>query len=102
MPSAKAALIKPLGGVLANVIADPEGIHDLHALARRLPALRISERATCNLEMLAVGGFSPRDRFMGREDYLRVLEEARLTNSYLFPTPVTLSVQADHGVHLES
>ncbi len=46
----------------------------------------------CDLELLAVGAFSPLDRFMGKEDYERVLTEMRLKNGTLFPIPVTLPI----------
>ncbi|MEA3350800.1 MAG: bifunctional sulfate adenylyltransferase/adenylylsulfate kinase, partial [Chloroflexota bacterium] len=44
------------------------------------------------LELLAVGGFSPLDRFMGEDDYQRVLTEMRLADGTLFPMPITLTI----------
>ncbi len=35
------------------------------------------------------------DRFMGAEDYRRVVEEMRLSDGTLFPIPVTLPVDKD-------
>ena len=61
----------------------------------RLPSIQISQRALCDLELLATGAFSPLDRFMGKADYERVLTEMRLTNGMLFPIPVTLPVDED-------
>ena len=46
----------------------------------------------CDLELLSTGAFSPLDRFMGREDHERVLEEMRLSNGSVFPISVTLPV----------
>ena len=45
----------------------------------------------CDLELLATGGFSPLDRFMGKADYERVLHEMRLSDGVLFPLPITLT-----------
>jgi len=42
------------------------------------------------LELLAIGAFSPLDRFMGEKDHQCVLDELRLANGVLFPVPVTL------------
>jgi sulfate adenylyltransferase len=42
--------------------------------------------------LLAVGAFSPLDRFMGAGDYQRTLDEMRLLNGLLFPLPITLPV----------
>jgi sulfate adenylyltransferase len=32
--------------------------------ANRLPSIQLSSRSLCDLELLAVGGFSPLDRFV--------------------------------------
>jgi sulfate adenylyltransferase len=69
--------------------------------AKTLPPVRLSERAICDLELLAVGAFSPLDRFMGRADYKRVCAEMRLANGRLFPIPVTLPVSNDETLTLD-
>ena len=69
--------------------------------AKTLPAVQLSERASCDLELLAVGAFSPLDRFLGREDYERVVAEMRLANGQLFPIPVTLPVSNDQSLTLD-
>lgn len=69
--------------------------------ARTLPSLVISKRSVCDLEMLAVGAFSPLDRFMGRNDLGHVLETMRLATGQLFPVPITLPVHAADGLQLD-
>ncbi|MHA2428442.1 MAG: bifunctional sulfate adenylyltransferase/adenylylsulfate kinase, partial [Candidatus Hermodarchaeia archaeon] len=69
--------------------------------ASSLPALQISDRAACDLELLATGAFSPLDRFMGSEDFARVLREMRLLSGALFPIPVTLPVQPAEFLKLD-
>jgi sulfate adenylyltransferase len=69
--------------------------------AKTLPPVRLSERAICDLELLAVGAFSPLDRFMGKADYERVCGEMRLANGGLFPIPVTLPVANDQSITLD-
>ena len=91
-------LIPPYGDVLVDLLAEDEA---LWARANTLPSIQLSERAVCDLEMLAVGGFSPLDRFMGLADYERVLEEIRLASEHIFPIPITLPVSADSGVQLD-
>ncbi len=85
-------LIAPCGGELVNLLCEHEAADDLRARAVRLPSLQLSERAVCDLELLATGGFSPLDRFMGRDDYERVLQEMRRAGGQLFPMPITLPV----------
>ncbi len=95
------SLISPYGGSLVNLMVSPEEAADLKAYASRLPSLQVSERVVCDLELLAVGGFSPLDRFMGREDYRRVLEEMRLENGYVFPIPITFPVEPSPDIKLD-
>ncbi|HEY5446697.1 MAG TPA: sulfate adenylyltransferase, partial [Pyrinomonadaceae bacterium] len=51
---------------------------------------------------MATGAFSPIDRFMGREDYRRVVAEMRLSSGQLFPIPITLPIRDDIQVQLDS
>ncbi|MBV7339965.1 bifunctional sulfate adenylyltransferase/adenylylsulfate kinase [Chloroflexi bacterium TSY] len=95
-------LISPYGGELIDLIVPDEAQEELKNYAGTLPSIQISERAVCDLELLAVGGFSPLDRFMGAEDHQRVLDEMRLANGTLFPMPITLPVDPDSGVNLDT
>lgn len=94
-------LIEPHGGRLVDLIASGTSSIALKAAADTLPSVRLSERAACDLEMLAVGGFSPLDRFMGAADTARVLEEMRLADGRLFPIPVTLTVEPSPALALD-
>lgn len=95
-------LISPYGGHLVNLVPPPEAREELREYAATLPSLQISPRALCDLELLANGGFSPLDRFMGQADFVRVVEEMRLANGTLFPIPVTLPVDRDAPIRLDS
>jgi sulfate adenylyltransferase len=86
-------LIEPCGGRLVNLLVPGDERESLKDYAARLPSVQISERAACDLELLATGGFSPLSGFMGLADYARVLDEMRLANGHLFPIPVTLPVE---------
>jgi sulfate adenylyltransferase len=94
-------LIAPYGGRLVDLLVPPEAVDELREHAGRLPSLQLSERAVCDLELLATGGFSPLDRFMGGQDYRRVLGEMRLADGHIFPVPVTLPVDAGPAVRLD-
>lgn len=95
MPS---LLIPPYGGKLVNLMVPPDEVGEVKSYASHLPSVLLSDRAVCDLELLATGAFSPLDRFMGQADYRRVLEEMRLTSGYVFPIPVTLPVEP--GPHI--
>lgn len=85
-------MIAPYGGKLINLLVKEDKRKELSEEAKFLPSIQISYRSQCDLELLAVGAFSPLDRFMGERDYKNVLSEMRLSNGTLFPIPVTLPV----------
>jgi len=89
------AIIEPYGGQLVSLLASPDAAPALKEQASHLPSLQLSERSLCDLELLAVGAFSPLDRFMGAADYAAVLETMRLADGTLFPIPITLPVGDD-------
>lgn len=91
-------LITPCGTTLVDLMVPAEQQADLMARAKTLPAIRLTERALCDLELLATGAFSPLDQFMGSSDYQRVVSEMRLDSDQLFPIPITLSVADDVGI----
>jgi sulfate adenylyltransferase len=95
-------LVPPYGGQLVNLLVDDEAAAELKAYATQLPSLQLSERSMCDLELLATGAFSPLDRFMGRLDHQRVVDELRLANGHLFPIPITLPVEPAADLHLDS
>lgn len=96
-----ASLIPPFGGTLVDLLVPEETREEMKAYASTLPSLQISSRVACDLELLSIGGFSPLDRFMGRDDLLRVLDDMRLTSGQLFPLPVTLPVSPGSDIHLD-
>lgn len=87
----KANLITPYGGSLVNLVVDEEERRELLERLPALPSIKISQRAVHDLELLAVGGFSPLKTFMGKTDYERVLHEMRLSDGTLWPLPITLT-----------
>jgi sulfate adenylyltransferase len=86
-------LIPPYHDKLINLVVDREQHDELAERANNLTSLRLSPRLLCDLELLSTGAFSPLDRFMGKADYTRVLEDMRLANGALFPIPVNLPVR---------
>ncbi len=85
-------LIAPHGGELIDRLATPAEKEDFLAKADSLPRVQLDERATSDLVMIAIGGFSPISGFMGQEDYISVVEKMRLASGLPWSVPVTLSV----------
>ena len=86
---------------LIDLTIELEEFRDTLEYAKTLPSVRLSERALCDLELLGTGAFSPLDRFMGSDDYNRVVEEMRLAGGQLFPIPITLPVGPDAAIKLD-
>ncbi|MCF2972106.1 sulfate adenylyltransferase [Synechococcus sp. Nb3U1] len=84
--------IPPHGGTLINRIAPAEQVEELRSKAEHCPTIDLSERAQSDLEMIAIGGFSPLIGFMGRADYQAVVETMHLANGLAWSLPVTLPV----------
>jgi sulfate adenylyltransferase len=83
-------VIRPYHSFLVDLLEPTESNAELARYASTLSSLTLSDRACCDLELLATGAFSRLDRFMGRADFERVVAEMRLADGTLFPIPVTL------------
>ena len=83
-------LISPYGGKLVDLFAREE-MAELFAHTENLDSIQLTERQICDLELLAIGAFSPLDGFMNRADYQSVLDNLRLADGHIFPIPITLS-----------
>jgi len=97
---ARRGLISPYGGKLVDLVVSAEEHRALSEESNRLPSLQLSPRSLCDIELLAIGAFSPLDRFMCKADYIHVLQEMRLANGTLFPMPITLPVADTRSVKM--
>lgn len=95
-------LISPFNRNLVDLVVDANERRGLQEHAGQLTSLQISERAQCDLELLATGAFSPLDRFMGCEDFDRSMSEMRLGDGHIFPIPVSLSVPDGTDIKLDA
>jgi sulfate adenylyltransferase len=80
------------GGQLVDLLAMGEEADELRGRAENLPVVRMSERATSDLELLAVGGFSPLTGFMTQADYRACVTDMHLASGAAWPMPVKLAV----------
>lgn len=85
--------IAPHGMQLINRIATPEQRQEFLEKANDLPRVQLDERAVSDLEMIAIGAFSPLTGFMAQADYDRVVADMRLANGLPWSIPITLSVE---------
>ena len=88
----KTSLIQPNGGELINRLAGPDRAAELTAEAASLPSIRLSPKQACDLEMIAIGAFSPLTGFVGSKDFESICQTMRLTSGVVWPIPITLAV----------
>src|SRR5262245_42935614 len=95
--SKQAVNIPPHGGKLVNRLAEESAKREWLAKAAHLPQLRVLLRERCDLEMLAIGAYSPLAGFMGKSDYDCVVNDMRLASGLVWSVPITLGVTADQA-----
>ena len=88
-------LISPYGGRLVNLIMTGTEREKLLKQAGTYPIVRLTPRQNHDLELLAVGAFSPLTRFMGQADYQSVLDEMKLADGTIWPIPITLTIEKE-------
>ncbi|MGA2440649.1 MAG: sulfate adenylyltransferase, partial [Tepidisphaeraceae bacterium] len=89
------SLVLPHGGTLVNRIVEPSAAQAALKEAASLPSLTLSPREQFDLEMIAIGAFSPLAGFMRNADFQSVCNEMRLANGTVWPIPVILSPPND-------
>ncbi|MPZ48280.1 MAG: sulfate adenylyltransferase [Dehalococcoidia bacterium] len=94
-------LIAPHGGSLVNQLAEGAEAQKLAELAKGLPQLKLSIRPLSDIEMLAVGAFSPQTGFMTRADYQSVVKDMHLAGGLPWSLPVTISASRDEARSFE-
>lgn len=84
--------IPPHGGALVDRVLHGSLREAARERAQSLPKIALSRTNLADLEMIAVGAYSPLTGFLRREDYTRVVDEMRLSSGLVWPIPVTLAV----------
>ena len=96
----KVKLIAPYGGQLVDLQVPSDQVEERLAYAGSLKSIQVSPRLQCDLELLAVGAFSPLRGFMDQADFQSVLDTMRLSDGALFPMPITLPVEKIDGIEI--
>ena len=91
---------KPHGGTLINRLATGKHATELEMEARGLPTVPLNPFEISDVEMLAIGGFSPLEGFMKQQDYESVVKGMHLANGLPWTLPVTLAVSAEEAERL--
>jgi sulfate adenylyltransferase len=91
---------QPHGGTLINRIVEGQERENLLNKANELPSISVNTWTISDLDLIAVGAFSPLKGFMNEADYLSVVNTMRLADGTIWSIPITLAVTADVAVKL--
>lgn len=91
-PGPGSQLISPHGGKLVNRLVDKAKAKELAEKATSLPTITLSHKQWCDLEMIAIGAFSPLEGFVGKSDFESICRDMRLADGTVWPIPITLAV----------
>lgn len=92
--------IEPYGGKLVDRRVNEDALGEAKRRAADLPRVVVTSHTLSDLYLIAVGGYSPLEGFMGRADYESVVESMKLANGLPWSVPVTLAVSAEQAAAL--
>lgn len=87
--------IAPHGGTLIDRVLTGEKRNEQKRIAEGAKQIPLDAWALSDLELIAVGAFSPLTGFMGVADYNNVVENMRLADGTVWSLPITLPVEPD-------
>ena len=85
-------LISPYQGALIDLLLPGEEAEQLKLESEAFPAIVLSQRQQCDLEMLLNGALSPLTGFMTEDVYDSVVDKICLPNGVIWPIPFCLDV----------
>ncbi len=93
--------IAPHGGQLVNRVLRGSLREAALERAQAFPKVQLTQMAVSDLEMIAVGVFSPLKGFMTKDEYDSVIDAMRLPNDLPWSIPVTLPADDDTAAGLK-
>ena len=87
-------LITPYKGQLINLLIDEDDAEKIKTESESYPAITLSQRQQCDLELLVTGALSPLTGFMSQQEYDSVVENTSLLNGTVWPIPYYLDLTA--------
>jgi len=92
--------IAPHGGTLINRLVPESEKADWLKKAAGLPVIKVNAWTISDLDLIAIGAFSPLTGFMNEKDYRSVLDRMRLADDTVWSIPITLPVDEETAASL--
>ena len=80
-------LITPYKGELVNLLLDESDAEHVKIESESYPAITLTQRQQCDLELLVTGALSPLTGFMNQKEYESVIDNTTLTDGTVWPIP---------------
>ncbi len=93
--------IQPHGGTLISRLAEGAEREQLLQTALTLPQIKVNAWVISDIDLIAIGGFSPLTGFLNEVDYKSVVEHMRLQDGTVWSIPITLSPTAGELAQLQ-
>ena len=90
-------LIAPYKGELVNLLLDESDAEQLKVESESYPAITLTQRQQCDLELLVTGALTPLAGFMNQDDYDSVIENTTLTTGTVWPIPYYLDLSEEQA-----
>jgi sulfate adenylyltransferase len=94
--------IRPHGGALINRLVALEDREQILQQAAAYKQIKVNAWTISDLDLIAVGAFSPLTGFMVQEDYNSVVESMRLSDGTVWSIPITLAVTEQEAGGLQA
>jgi len=93
MAATEAGLQVPHGGALVNLFAESEAAGALASSADM--SIELTDRQSCDVQLLCNGGLSPLTGFMNEETYKTVVDTMHLQDGLVFGLPIVMDTNDD-------
>jgi len=90
-------LIAPYQGELVNLLLDKSDAERIKTESESYPAVLLSQRQKCDLELLVTGALSPLTGFMTQKEYESVINNTSLSDGTIWPVPYYLDVTEEQA-----
>jgi len=90
-------LITPYKGELVNLLLDESDAEHVKIESESYPAITLTQRQQCDLELLVTGALSPLTGFMNQKEYESVIDNTILTDGTVWPIPYYLDLSHEQA-----
>lgn len=93
--------IRPHGGELINRLVPADQREELLKRAAGLKQIRVNAWIISDLDLIAMGAFSPLVGFLDESNYTSVVETMRLADGTVWSIPITLSIEPNVASNIQ-